>query len=266
MKKLGIDYNTLKKYNPKLIFVSLSGYGQTGEWKKIAGHDINYLSLASIPSFGSPRPNLDGIQIADVAGGSLHSVIAILSAVISRNTSGAGQQIDLSMFDCTLSLTELRAVQYLQTHNNPEPEDDLLNGGSQYDYYETKDGRYYSVGSLEPKFLKNLLLVFEIDIPDLNPSAVMENKVVLKQLKSRLRECFLFYDFDEIRTKFEGVDACVEPVLTMAETFDSKHVKERGIVTSSNGEINLKQLAHPIKYSNFSPTYRDPVIITEADI
>src|SRR5690625_1993909 len=107
MERLGLDYETLKQVNPNIIYCSLSGYGKTGPYRDRPGHDNNYLSIAGINSYSGRKqeaPVPMGVQIADLAGGSLHSVIAILTAVIHRQTTGDGQYIDLSMTDATFAL------------------------------------------------------------------------------------------------------------------------------------------------------------------
>ena len=116
MKRLGLDYPTLAKINPRLIYCSITGYGQTGLYKDKAGHDINYLALSGIVGHSGRQdsgPPPMGIQIADIAGGSLHAVIAILSAVIERQRSGQGQYIDISMTDCVATLNSMAAAAVL---------------------------------------------------------------------------------------------------------------------------------------------------------
>ena len=108
MQRLGLDYQSLAAINPRLIYCSITGYGQTGLYKDKAGHDINYLALSGIAGHSGRQdsgPPPMGIQIADVAGGSLHAVIGILSAVIERQRSGQGQYIDISMTDCVARST-----------------------------------------------------------------------------------------------------------------------------------------------------------------
>ena len=107
MDKLGVGYEALKAINPKLIYVSITGYGQTGPYKDRAGHDINYLALSGIADQtgrldSGPLPL--GIQAADIAGGSLHGVMGLLAAVIQRQHTGQGQYVDISMTDCAFSL------------------------------------------------------------------------------------------------------------------------------------------------------------------
>lgn len=112
MQRLGLDYASLAKINPRLIYCSITGYGQTGDYQQRAGHDINYLALSGIAGHsgrqaGGPPPL--GIQVADVAGGSLHALVGILSAVIERQRSGLGQYIDISMTDCAATLNNMAA-------------------------------------------------------------------------------------------------------------------------------------------------------------
>ena len=116
MERLGLGYEALKAINPKLIYVSITGYGQTGPYKDRAGHDINYLALAGLASYtgraeSGPLPL--GMQVADVAGGSLHGVIGLLAAVIARQQTGLGQHLDVSMTDCAFSLNAMAGAGYL---------------------------------------------------------------------------------------------------------------------------------------------------------
>src|SRR5699024_10354407 len=152
-------YETLKAINPNLIYCSLTGYGQTGPYQRRPGHDNNYLSIAGVSGYSRRKnapPTPMGIQIADMAGGSLHSITGILAAVIHRNNTGEGQHVDISMTDSSFAMNAIFGPGYLTNGVEPEPEGNNLNGGTFYDYYETKDGRDFSVGSLEPHFRKRL--------------------------------------------------------------------------------------------------------------
>lgn len=157
MDKLGVGYEALKAANPRLIYVAITGYGQTGPYRERAGHDINYLALAGVASYTGRRergPLPLGVQLADLAGGSLHGVMGLLAAVIHRQQTGEGQFVDISMTDCAFSLNGMAGAGYLAAGVEPEMEALALNGGSFYDYYRTRDGRWFSVGSLEPQFMQ----------------------------------------------------------------------------------------------------------------
>ncbi|MGB5060172.1 MAG: CaiB/BaiF CoA-transferase family protein, partial [Candidatus Promineifilaceae bacterium] len=155
MARLGLGYDDLKAVNPGLIYCAITGYGQTGPYKDRAGHDNNYLALSGLMSHSGRResgPPPLGAQIADVGGGSLGAVMGILTAVIHRHTTGQGQLVDVSMLDMAVAWQAHIASHYLVGDDPPQREGWMLNGGSFYDYYQTQDGRYLSVGSLEPKF------------------------------------------------------------------------------------------------------------------
>src|SRR5690606_25413935 len=138
MDKLGLGYQALKAINPRLIYVSITGYGQTGPYKERAGHDINYLALSGLASYTGRResgPLPLGVQVADIAGGSHHAVMGLLAAVIQRQQTGEGQHVDISMSDCAFSLHALAGAGYLASGVEPDMENQALNGGSFYDYY-----------------------------------------------------------------------------------------------------------------------------------
>lgn len=259
MERLGLGYEELRKINPKLIYCSITGYGQTGAYRNRAGHDINYLALSGTMGYSGTKehgPSLMGIQIADVAGGSLHSVIGILSAVIHRGRTGIGQHIDVSMTDCTFALNALFGAGYVAKGLEPEPESTLLNGGTFYDFYETKDGRYFSVGSLEPPFRKALCQA--INRPELIPLSFSDEQRDIQAFKSIVKESFLTKTFTEWVEIFDKMDACVEPVLRFSEACEHPVLQERGMIVdvpNGNGK-SLNQMAHPIKYSHYQPKYQ----------
>ncbi len=250
MEKLGLGYEELKEINPRLIYCSITGYGQTGPMSMKAGHDINYLAKSGMMSFSGRKdegPVLYGTQIADIAVGSMNSVIGILAAANYRNQTGQGQHIDISMMDGLLQMNSLIGSQYLGGGELPQREGELLNGGSNYDFYETKDGRYFSVGSLEPKFWKEICQTLGIEAEAATDLSV----------KDEIREKFLEKDFDEWVEIFKDKDACVEPVLNLKEAVEDPHVKERGLIVELDvdGE-KVKQFASPIVFSETKQEYK----------
>lgn len=257
MERLGLGYEALKAINPGLIYVSITGYGQTGPYKDRAGHDINYLALAGVASHTGRRdsgPLPLGVQLADVAGGSLHAVVGLLAAVIARQQSGVGQYLDVSMTDCSFSLNAMAGAGYLACGVEPEWENHVLNGGSFYDYYRTRDGRWMSVGSLEPAFMQQLCEA--LGRPELAAHSVKpEQQAVLKQA---LQVEFEKRSFEELCELFAGVDACVEPVLSLAEAVEHPQLKARALVSQvPRGDGSTQaQLACPLKFSEGLPAPR----------
>lgn len=250
MDKLGLGYEELKKINPRLIYCSITGYGQNGPMSMKAGHDINYLAKSGLMSFSGRAdqgPVLYGTQIADIAVGSMNSVIGILAAVNYRNMSGEGQHVDISMMDGLLQMNSLIGSQYLAGGELPQREGELLNGGSNYDFYQTKDGRYMSVGSLEPKFWKEL-----VDTLDIEADAATDLSV-----KDLIREKFLEKDLDKWVEIFKDKDACVEPVLSLEEVLEDDHIKERGLIIDMDVDgQKVKQFANPLAFSKTKPAYK----------
>lgn len=260
MKKLGLDYEELKKINSRLIYCSLTGYGQTGMMRDRAGHDINYLARSGNMSYSGRKdggPVLTNMQIADIGVGSLHSVIGILSAVYHRSLSGEGQYIDISMFDGLLPFHAMDGAAFLLNGVEPNREETRLNGGSAYDFYETKDGRYISVGSLEPKFWAGFCNA--IGAPHLIADEVMPENI--GELKREIREIFLTKDLKEWIEIFKDKDVCVEPVQNLREVFlEDEHVKERELVIEvpiMKSEKKIKQMATPIKFSKTPIEYKE---------
>ena len=259
MERLGLGYETLKAINPRLIYVSITGYGQTGPYKDRAGHDINYLALAGVASHtgrqdSGPLPL--GVQLADVAGGSLHAVVGLLAAVIARQQSGVGQYLDVSMTDCSFSLNAMAAAGYLACGVEPGWESHVLNGGSFYDYYRTRDGRWMSVGSLEPAFMQQLCAT--LGRPELATQGLSPQPAQQKALKQALQVEFEKRSFDELCALFADVDACVEPVLSLSEAVEHPQLKARALVSQvPRGDGSSQaQLACPLKFSQGLPAPR----------
>jgi len=156
MEKLKLGYTDLKSINPKIIYCSISGYGQNGPYAQRAGHDLNYLSIAGVMSITGTRdgrPIIPGVQIADIGGGGLLAAFCILAAVVSRAKTGRGQSIDVSMMDGAFSWLSMHAGKYFADAILPGPSSELLSGRyACYNIYRTKDGKYMSLGALEPQF------------------------------------------------------------------------------------------------------------------
>ncbi|MEB0048123.1 MULTISPECIES: CaiB/BaiF CoA-transferase family protein [unclassified Pseudomonas] len=259
MQRLGLGYEALKAINPKLIYVSITGYGQTGPYKDRAGHDINYLALAGLSSYtgrADTGPLPLGMQVADIAGGSLHGVIGLLAAVIARQQTGLGQHLDVSMTDCAFSLNAMAGAGYLACGLEPGREDQVLNGGSFYDHYRSRDGRWLSVGSLEPAFMQPLCSA--LGRPELAAQGVSSQPEQQQALKNELRIEFEKHDFAELCALFAGVDACVEPVLSVGEAVQHPQLQARGLVTEvPRGDGSTQQqMACPLKFSEGLPEPR----------
>jgi alpha-methylacyl-CoA racemase len=251
MTRLGLDYQQLSKIQDKLIYCSITGYGQTGPYKDRAGHDINYLALAGLASYSGRKetgPVLSGTQIGDIAGGSHHAVMAILAAVIQRGVTGKGQYLDISMSDAALALNTMFGAGTLVSKQDPTCGGEMLNGGSFYDYYATLDGRYLSIGSLEPNFAAGLLKQLELQylietIADVRPEAQAA-------VKAAISEKIRSQPLSHWQAVFAQIDVCVEAVLTLNEAVTNEHFIQRGMITSAidkEGNV-IKQINSALRF------------------
>lgn len=260
MEKLGLGYETLKAVNPKLIYCSLTGYGQTGPLKMKAGHDINYLARSgNMVQAGRKTigPVLTNMQIADVAVGSMNSVIGILAAVHYRNNTGKGQYVDVSMYDGLIPFNSMDGAAFLATGKEPKREGERLNGGCIYDFYETKDGEYLSVGCLEPQFWNNFCI--GIGRPEYIEGTVWPENIA--KVKADIISLIKEKNLKEWMEIFKDKDVCVEPVLNLEEALiKDEHIQARQMVVDvilpeSEGKT-VKQLGTAIKLSECPIEYK----------
>ncbi len=257
MDRLGVGYDQLKEENPWVIFCSITGYGQDGPYRDRAGHDINYLSLAGLMSYTGRKetgPVLPGIQVADQCAGGMNAVIALLAAVYHRERTGKGQRIDISMTDGAVHLGALRAAATLFSKEDTQREDFMLNGGGYYDFYETSDGGYLSIGGLEPPFFKAMCTALgRDDLASLQGASGDK----ASYLKTELQKEFSKRTRKEWEEVFSEVDACIEPVLSVAEM--AKHPQTRAremIVDVPSSQGSSRQVASPYKFSHTPCEYR----------
>jgi alpha-methylacyl-CoA racemase len=259
MDRLGLGYEQLIKVNPRLIYCSITGYGQTGPYRNRAGHDNNYLSISGVNGYSGREgelPALMGTQVADIACGSLHGVVGILAAVNHRHCTGEGQHVDISMTDAAFSLNIMYGTDYLVARTEPAPGKELINGGSFYDYYETADGRHISVGSLEPHFFEQLCVTLGGE--ELLSQGAKQDPARQRAFKQTLQRIFKEKTLKEWCSIFAEKDACVEPVLKFSEACRNEQMQARSMVVPvpSGDGSTLNQIAHPIKMSRCKPRYQ----------
>lgn len=259
MDRLGLGYDRLQQINPGLIYCSITGYGQTGPYRDRAGHDNNYLSISGINGYSGragERTPIMGTQVADIACGSLHGVVGILAAVNHRHLTGEGQYVDISMTDAAFSMNALYGADYLAAGIEPAPGKELINGGGFYDYYETSDGRYISVGSLEPQFFERLCMALGGE--ELLNQGSKQDAARQRAFKKTLEKLFREKTLKEWQTIFADKDACVEPVLKLSEACKNEQIVERSMVVSvpTLEGRSIEQVGNPIKMSRCQPRYQ----------
>jgi crotonobetainyl-CoA:carnitine CoA-transferase CaiB-like acyl-CoA transferase len=211
MERLGLCYSELSALNKRLIYVSLTGYGQRGPYTDLAGHDINYMALGGVLSLSLPV--IPGVQIADLVGGSMQTVMGILLALVTRHRTGEGRHVDVSMYDGVTSLLTIPLATYRDAGCEPRPGAETLSGlYACYNIYQAADGRWLAVGALEPKFWAELCR--RLACEDLIPRQFEEPQDAVKARIAAIFRTKRAYDwFDQLRDS----DCCVTPVRTVSE-------------------------------------------------
>jgi crotonobetainyl-CoA:carnitine CoA-transferase CaiB-like acyl-CoA transferase len=253
MDRLGLGFEELKVHNPKLIYCAITGYGQSGPYAKEAGHDINFLSYSGLLHLqGAPneKPLIPSVQIGDIGGGALMAAVGILLAIIDAKKSNRGQFVDISMLDGALSWMHTILPNYWTSGEMPNRGELTLNGGKAcYEIYRTKDHRFISVGALEYKFWKNFCKVIaKEEIIDQLDAPLEQQRIIKQEVQAAIQQKTL----TEWLELFEGIDACVSPVLTPEELTENPQIKHRQMIEDiTHPEAGVfKQIGNPIKLSN----------------
>jgi crotonobetainyl-CoA:carnitine CoA-transferase CaiB-like acyl-CoA transferase len=255
MDRLGLDYAALDQRNPRLIYASLSGFGQSGPYRDRAGHDLNYLALAGVLGYnigrdGNPVP--PAVQVADLGAGSL-AAVAILAAVVGRQQTGRGQSVDVSLFASAVAWLPTLVAPFFATGTALAPGEPILVGGlPQYGVYATSDGRWVTLGALETKFLSNF---FEaVGRPDL--LQVRDGQT----LRQELSAIFASRTRAEWEECLREVDTCFAPVNTLQETLEDPHVRATGMFPSVDHPRlgTLPQIGSPFAFSSGPAAIRRP--------
>lgn len=228
MERLGLGPDVALARNPNLVYGRMTGWGQTGTLAHAAGHDLNYIALTgALHAMGRkgerPAPPLN--LVGDFGGGALYLAFGILAGILNVKNGGEGQVIDCAMTDGAASLTTMFHGMRAMGVWGPERESNLLDGGAHfYDTYECKDGKYVSIGSIEPQFYA--LLLEKTEISDSEFQAQMDRSK-WSDLKSKLTETFKTKTRDEWSEIMEGTDVCFAPVLSFDEALEHPHNKAR---------------------------------------
>jgi crotonobetainyl-CoA:carnitine CoA-transferase CaiB-like acyl-CoA transferase len=246
--RLGVDYAMLKGINPKIIYCSITGYGQDGPYKTISGHDINYQGVAGLLSLTEDlkeSADLSGLPLADIAG-SMFAAISILTAIINRGKTGKGQYIDVSMAAGVFSwvgtslLTALKGLNDAESLYIPH-----------YGIFKTKDDKFITLGIIhEEHFWKNLCAV--IDLGEMINLNLMERIARREEVLSALRSAFMTKTREEWISLLHEADVPCGPVLTIEESFSDPQILHRHMVFEMEhpGEGTIKQRAFPARFSD----------------
>ncbi len=256
MARLGMSYAVLCEINPRLVYCSITGYGQDGPYAAKGGHDINYQALAGIleqtgVAGGAPTPG--NFQAADLAGGVLSAAMGILAALFDAKRSGKGRHVDIAMTDCAMAHTimSLAAVESYG-EGRPMPRGDDYTSGRLpcYGVYATADARHLALGAIEPNFWQNFCMAAQR--PDLieqgwamGADAAPAKAAIAALIASR--------SLAEWSALLENVDGCATPVLRLDEAIEHPNTRARGMMVAGqrvDGSA-YRQYAFPIRMTDF---------------
>jgi alpha-methylacyl-CoA racemase len=246
--KLGIGDTAVRARNPRIVYCSTSGFGQSGPRSDWAAHDINYLAMTGFLDCSGRRadgrPALPGATVADIAAGGMQAAMAIIAALLRRERTGEGEYLDVSIADGALAMMSLYVDEYLVTGVEPGPGHYILTGRyACYDVYECADGRFISVGVIEPPFWRNLCRLLHLDrYADHQTDDDMQDEI-----RATLSARFRTRSRDEWVAELGPADTCVAPVNTVAEAVADEQFVARGAIADAvHAEQGAFRQAAPI--------------------
>ena len=258
LQKMGIDYETAKAVNERIIYVSVTGYGQNSIYSHLAGHDLNYTALAGVIGLnktGHQQPFIPGVQIADIAGGSYQALNACLLALFARQRTGIGSHVDVAMVDGTLPLLSLPlSVAQISTPQEALQQASFLTGSlPNYNLYRCADGKYVALGALEPKFWQNFCTA--IEQPAWTERLFIDNEALQHDLSllfaSETRQHWLQLT--------NNADCCLTPVNELDDLLNDPYLQSNNLfVTHQYGNQSVTGIRYPLKNSHFDAANSNP--------
>ncbi len=238
-ERLGIGPDVCLERNPKLVFGRMTGWGQDGPYAQMAGHDINYIALAgALEPIGraGEKPLAPLNLVGDFGGGGMLLAFGVACALLEAQRSGQGQVVDAAMVDgAAVLMTMFHAFRAMGIWNEERGTNLLDSGAYYYEVYETADGKYVSIGSLEPQFYKTL--VDALGLTDDPTMPHQHDRNAWPATKERFAEIFKTKTRDEWCELLEGTDACFAPVLSLSEAPAHPHNEQRGTFVTRNGVV-----------------------------
>jgi crotonobetainyl-CoA:carnitine CoA-transferase CaiB-like acyl-CoA transferase len=238
--RLGVDYKTVSRVNPKIIYCAITGYGQNGPFRDRVGHDVNYLSYAGVLDLIGEKdrpPSIPGVQIADIAGGGMNAAIGILLALFARQQTGKGQYIDVSMTDGMVGFLPAALFFRQLTGQEPRRADGLLSHRyACYNTYETAEGRYLSIGAVENRFWMQLCDTLEV--PEYGPLQYDDQR--REEILQYMRATFKQKTLDEWDAILADLDICWGKIQSPREVLEDPLFRQREMVVEIEGKDGQK--------------------------
>jgi crotonobetainyl-CoA:carnitine CoA-transferase CaiB-like acyl-CoA transferase len=260
--RLGVDYQAVSKLNPRIVYCSITGYGQDGPYRDRVGHDANYLSYAGVLNLigeADRPPSIPGVQFADIAGGGMNAAIGILLALFAREKTGKGQYIDISMTDGMVGFLPASLFFSQVTGQEPRRADSFLSHRyACYNTYETSDGRYLSIGAVENRFWKKLCEVLKV--PDF--AALQYDDERRQEILEYMRTTFKSKTLEEWEEILGDLDICWGRVQSLREVLEDPLFLEREMVVELQGRDGKesKTLGVSVKLSDTPGSVRTPPV------
>jgi crotonobetainyl-CoA:carnitine CoA-transferase CaiB-like acyl-CoA transferase len=261
MARLGIDYTAVSARNPRIVYCSISAFGQDGPYRDRPAHDLATMAFSGALSITLGRdgaPAMPGVAIADIVS-SLQALSGVLMALLRREKTGAGDYIDVAMHHAALAAIPNVMGSAMSRLPQPNPRHERTTGGSAfYQIYETSDGRHLVLGAQEIKFVKNLL--GRLARPDLVPLCERGPGAHQQAVISFLRGVFREHSLAYWNTWFEGMDVSFAPVNTLREALDDPNVRARELVLVD--ELGREHIAPVVRYLNepARPRLNEPML------
>lgn len=262
VRRLGVDYDSICSINPKIIYCSVSGYGQNGPLRDHVGHDVNYMGRAGVLNLiGEPDrpPSIPGVPVADIAAGGMNAAIGILLALFAREKTGQGQYIDISMTDGMVGfLPSTLFFQQLTGHEPGRSDGILSHRYACYNTYTTADDRHITIGAVENRFWNRLCEL--LNVPEYGPLQFDEKR--RKEILNFVRAAFRQRTLEQWQSKLADHDICWGPIQNLTEVLNDPLFEQREMIVDIEDKDGKKSqtIGVPVKLSATPGSIRKPSV------
>jgi len=258
MARLGLSFESITEENPGLVYVSISGFGQTGPFAKEPGHDLNYLAASGFLSMtqgvnGAPGHTM-GVPIGDFCG-SLYALSSTLAALMQKRVTGTGQWLDVSLVDCLTHMMNSSIGHFqMERLETLEEQRHSVFCKPAYGVFQTRDGKHVAIGALEDNFWFSLVACLDLKISDLDTKDFESRTATADEINSRLAEAVLKLDADDLVNKLRDADIPVMPMVTPGELPANPHSVARGLFDEVDG---IRYARFPVKLAGMRTSLQD---------